>query len=172
MNEKTRIFLKEIIRHNQSFDLTSFKNEAELWEQGVKPVIEFYKAVKKELFAKKIADIGAGSGIFGITLLLLDPILDITFIERNKRKAAFIEYILKRLELKARVLDRDVGQVKETFDIGLLRSFTGELDKLRHILKPAGVVFLLMKTSSKFEKYIEIKKVIGEYKIGLFHVEQ
>lgn len=171
MIEKVRKFIKETIDNNSAYKLTSFHTECDMYEEGIEPIIEFYKKHSLQLSGKKVVDLGAGSGIFGISLLIMDEKLDITFVERSKRKAYFIEYILSKLGLNGEVKNMDAKDIEERFDIALVRSFTGSIKVIRRILKPGAAVYILMKGKSKFEEYIEKTEVIEKFKLGMFHIE-
>jgi 16S rRNA (guanine(527)-N(7))-methyltransferase RsmG len=75
-----------------------------------------------------ILDIGSGWGIPSIPLLLWNKDLDITLIERSKKKADFLILALHRLGLRADIINSDIEHIPEgdKFEIITLRQVAME----------------------------------------------
>jgi 16S rRNA (guanine527-N7)-methyltransferase len=79
--------------------------------------------------AMRIVDVGSGGGLPGLALKLRQPDLDMTLIESDQSKAAFLTQAAARLQLKgveiaARPAE-EVGQdsrYRETFDVAVARA--------------------------------------------------
>jgi 16S rRNA (guanine527-N7)-methyltransferase len=79
--------------------------------------------------ARTLVDVGSGGGLPGLPLKIARPELDVTLVEADQAKAAFLAQAAARLDLQAvEVLARraeDVGReprYRETFDVAVARA--------------------------------------------------
>jgi 16S rRNA (guanine527-N7)-methyltransferase len=77
--------------------------------------------------AATLVDVGSGGGMPGIPLALARPRLQVTLIEADARKAAFLEHAAARLGLDLRVLNERAelvgrGPLRESFDAACCRA--------------------------------------------------
>ena len=77
--------------------------------------------------AIRLVDVGSGGGMPGLPLQLARPELQVTLVEADRRKAAFLEHAAARLGLAVTVLAEraeTVGQgpLRETFDAACSRA--------------------------------------------------
>lgn len=77
--------------------------------------------------ARSLVDVGSGGGMPGLPLKLARPDLDVTLLEADRRKAAFLVHAAARLGLDVRVVtDRAEvagrGVLRETFDVACCRA--------------------------------------------------
>ncbi|MBQ9009426.1 MAG: 16S rRNA (guanine(527)-N(7))-methyltransferase RsmG [Clostridia bacterium] len=76
----------------------------------------------------EIIDVGTGAGFPGIPLLILRPDLQLTLLDAQQKRCAFLREALTRLELTARVVHaraEDAGQwpeLREQFDVVVSRA--------------------------------------------------
>lgn len=170
-------FINLILQENKKNNLTKFQTAEELYAHGVLPMMQYYAVCGKELSGKSIADIGAGSGITGINLALVNPLLSITLIESNARKAVFLEYACKKLNLtNVHIVSKDARLVEEKFDIIILRAFSKKNKVIKSVIKklssPKTTVYAIKTNDSKSEEWSDIQKLTDIYYVEKFHVEQ
>jgi 16S rRNA (guanine527-N7)-methyltransferase len=77
--------------------------------------------------AKSVVDVGSGGGMPGIPLKILRPDLEVTLIESDQRKAAFLVHAAATLGLDLEVVaeraeDTGRGPRRETFDLAVSRA--------------------------------------------------
>ncbi|HEY6863099.1 MAG TPA: 16S rRNA (guanine(527)-N(7))-methyltransferase RsmG [Burkholderiales bacterium] len=95
-------------------------------------------------------DVGSGAGFPGIPLALARPRMQVTLLDSNQKKAAFLRQAVGELQLdNATVIEDRVEawQPQEKFDVVVSRALTdtGEFVRWsRHLLAPGGV-FAAMK---------------------------
>ena len=92
-----------------------------------------------------IADLGSGAGLPGIPLAIALQGYHITLVERMGRRVGFLRNALAvcRLTDRVEVIDRDLKEVSQTFDLITFRAFRplyDILDLVRPILSDGGVV--------------------------------
>ena len=170
-------FIDLILEENKKNNLTKFRTAKELYIHGARLMMRYYAVYGKELLGKSIADIGAGSGITGINLAIVNPLLSITLIESNARKAVFLEYACKKLNLpNVRIVGTDARLVEEKFDIIILRAFSKKNKVIKSVIKklsaPATTVYSIKTNASKSEESSDIQKLTDIYYVEKFHVEQ
>jgi 16S rRNA (guanine527-N7)-methyltransferase len=64
--------------------------------------------------SRTLTDLGSGGGLPGIVLAIARPDLDITLIEADKRKAAFLRAARRRLSLDVEIRDDRIERVPPT----------------------------------------------------------
>jgi len=126
--EAFNLFLKELLKWNQKFNLTAIRTEKEiilkhfLDSLSVSPYLPEYSS---------ILDIGSGAGFPGIPLKIVAPSLEMTLIDSVRKKVDFQRNIIRRLGLKGikaiygRAQDREILKSLEAqFDVTLSRAFS------------------------------------------------
>jgi 16S rRNA (guanine527-N7)-methyltransferase len=147
----------------QYSQLSTYIRELELWnpvyklvgangdELVTKHIVDSLSASStiKELLSGKpdslIADLGSGAGLPGIPLAIALKDYRFTLVERMGRRVGFLHNALAlcRLSDRVEVYDRDLSEVKGSFDLITFRAFHplyDILDAVNPILAPDGVV--------------------------------
>jgi len=94
-----------------------------------------------------IIDIGSGWGIPAIPLLLWNPSLNLTLVERSKKKADFLNLTLHRLSLRANIINSDIEHVPDGDKFQMITLRQVALDKRfvdalrRHSTEDADLVY-------------------------------
>ena len=91
------IYLRELNEWNSKINITSIKNTEDII---IKHFIDSLSVLKYVAISGKIADIGSGGGFPGIPLKIKKPDLDMTLIESSRKKANFLQHIIRVLNLK------------------------------------------------------------------------
>ncbi len=109
---------------------------------------------------RSVVDVGSGGGLPGLALKLARPELELTLIESNRRKAAFLEHAAARLELDGvQVVARraeDAGRdprLRDAFDAAVARALAA-MAVLAELCLPfvrVGGVLLAMKAAAEAE---------------------
>jgi 16S rRNA (guanine527-N7)-methyltransferase len=111
--------------------------------------------------AGRLLDVGSGAGLPGIPLALYRPDTQVTLLDSNHKKAAFLNQAVIELKLpNAEVCSERVEswQAQQRFDVIISRAFSemGEFVRItRHLLAPGGT-FAAMKGLHPYE---EIEKL-------------
>ncbi len=90
------VYLAELARWNQRFDLTAARGSEELVDLFVADAVVL-AATSSEV--QDWVDIGTGPGAPGIPLLLLSPELSLTLVEPRSKRTAFLRTVLGVLGL-------------------------------------------------------------------------
>ena len=98
--EKLKTYAEELFHFNKKIVLYSRRQKPDFcW----KMILDSYLAGKillQDNFHSIIADIGSGAGFPGIVLAVLDTKKEFWLFEPNKKRAAFLEYICWKMDLK------------------------------------------------------------------------
>jgi 16S rRNA (guanine527-N7)-methyltransferase len=97
----------------------------------------------------RVADIGAGAGIPGIPLRILDPAITLTLIESRRKAVSFLSTVRRELGLtdvtvlngRAEDIIDQEPDLERVFDLVVLRSVGRDetlLGAIRRYLKPGG----------------------------------
>jgi 16S rRNA (guanine527-N7)-methyltransferase len=106
--------------------------------------------------ARTLVDVGSGGGMPGIPLKIARPELEVTLVEADRRKAAFLVHAAARLDLDLRVVPERAeaaahGPLRETFDLVTCRAL-GPMPVLAELCLPfarVGGRLLAMKTTGE-----------------------
>jgi 16S rRNA (guanine527-N7)-methyltransferase len=140
------LFIDELIRWNRKTNLIGSTSRDQIIIRHIFDSLTVYRLLpsKKE----SILDLGAGAGFPSLPLAIVDPSLCITAVEKRRRRAAFLESMRTLLGLTGyRVVERDVRDVHEVFDVILARA-VGELPLLYTLANNAikeGTVIIAFK---------------------------
>lgn len=144
-----RCYLELLLRWNAKVSLTSIRDPREIL---VRHFGESMFAAQAIPFSPgRLIDIGSGAGFPGLALKLVVPELDVTLIEANLKKAAFLSEVIRLLELRdVRVLAKRMEllqDIQEAADYVTSRAVRPDKQMLafcRRTLGPAGrVIFWL-----------------------------
>lgn len=138
-----RKYIELLLKWNRTVSMTTVTK--------VDQILEFHFG--ESLFAlpmlpvekSRLADVGSGAGFPGIPLAMARPCLQVTLIEPNARKFAFLNEVIRTLEIENAVPFRgrmaDFHCKNELLDVVAARAL-GQLDELlewaRMQLKPSG----------------------------------
>jgi 16S rRNA (guanine527-N7)-methyltransferase len=131
--DEIQVYIALLLRWNRSISLTTITDPEE--------IVRFHFG--ESLFAASIvplahcrlADVGSGAGFPGLPLKMLVPALDLTLIESNTRKAAFLREVEGRLALdkvhvfRGRLEEFEEGKQPAAFSLITARAF-GQFDQL------------------------------------------
>ena len=124
-------------------------------------------AVAPHLHAKRLLDVGSGAGLPGIPLAIANPDTQVTLLDSNHKKAAFLNQAVMELKLKnAGVCSERVEswQTPDKFDVIISRAFSdmGEFVQVTRHLLATGGIFAAMKGLHPYE---EIEKLPTDCKV-------
>jgi 16S rRNA (guanine527-N7)-methyltransferase len=142
---KVMVFLRLILKWNQTINLTSIRQPEEIVARhfGESMFASHVLPVEKG----RLADVGSGAGFPGLALKIISPDLNVTLVEPNKKKCAFLWEVIRALDLSG--VDVVPERFEETrfpagsFDYVTARGLGGLSRVLRwasNVLKPGGSV--------------------------------
>ena len=97
--EKFVIYLQEVVKWNEKTNLTGLKREEEMVGSLFIDSLACIRVFSPDM-ACSILDIGTGAGFPGIPIAIVCPQQDITLVEPNLKKVAFLHHIIGSLGLK------------------------------------------------------------------------
>jgi 16S rRNA (guanine527-N7)-methyltransferase len=98
-----REYTSLLLLWNQKISLTGITSPAEILERHFAESLFAVSAAP--IRARRLADVGSGAGFPGLALGLLLPNCEVTLIEANAKKAAFLAEVARKLKLgRVRVL--------------------------------------------------------------------
>ena len=138
MDDKFALWAREIRRFNHRLKLVS---PSKLHE--IRPWIQENVSLLSKIKEQTIADLGAGSGILGITYKILHPLSEVSMIERSHRKSLFLQHVIQVIGLEGiEVIEADpLKGETERFDAVMTRAFSPKarlLEALSNIIEPGG----------------------------------
>jgi len=92
-----RIYLEELQRWNARINLTGLKTDQDIVSKHFLDSLAILPFLEE---SRSLADLGSGPGFPGLALKLVRPALTLTLVEARAKKAAFLQYLVSRLQLK------------------------------------------------------------------------
>jgi 16S rRNA (guanine527-N7)-methyltransferase len=116
--EKIRVYIENLKKWNSAINLTSKNFDV---FTHIRDSLMFFELVKKP--EGKLIDIGSGNGFPAIILSIVCPSLEITMVESNTKKCAFLRDTISKLSLSASVLNKSIIDINPatTFDFATIR---------------------------------------------------
>jgi len=95
--KQVRVYLRILMQWTEKISLTSIREPLEILARHFGESMFAASAVPIE--RGRLADVGSGAGFPGLPLKLIRPELDVTLIEPNLKKSAFLFEVVRALEL-------------------------------------------------------------------------
>ncbi len=163
--DKFEIYSKELRKWNKKINLISRKSDTEkdIYKHFLDSLL-ILKALKISL-GTELLDLGSGAGFPGLPLKILRDDIFLTLLESKRKKAFFLEHMVKLLDLKnTDVINKRSEQLGsdyfEKYDLVTAR-LLGKLNKIKEIahpfLKVSGIL-VCYKGESLTEKLEGIQK--------------
>ncbi len=147
--EKFERYLDLLVTWNRAQRLTAFYSPRDIAQRLFADSLLFWELLPPRPLS--MVDIGAGAGIPGIPLRILDPGISLTLIESKQKRVSFLRTISRELGLEKEIavfegraegLRNQVIESKGEFDIAVSRS-VGPLEEIAPIalkyLRPQGL---------------------------------
>ncbi len=163
IQQSLRDYLALIEKWNRVYNLTAIREPGKMVSHHLLDSL----AVAPHLHAKRLLDVGSGAGLPGIPLALAQPAMQVTLLDSNHKKAAFLNQAVMELKLKnvAVCAERvESWHTDQRFDVIISRAFSdmGEFVRMtQHLLAPGGM-FAAMKGLHPYE---EIDKLPPGFKV-------
>lgn len=133
-------YLKLLQKWNQTYNLTAIREPRKMVSHHLLDSL----AIAPHIKPGRILDVGTGAGLPGIPLAIARPEFDMTMIDSNRKKTAFVQQAISELGLtNARVLSERVESwhPHEKYDAIVSRAFSDMPDfveKAGHLLAGKG----------------------------------
>ena len=138
-------YLEELKKWNRAYNLTGLKTDRDIIIKHFLDSLLFAHALPPETLT--LADIGSGAGFPGIPIKIICPNITVFLIEPTQKKAAFLQHICSKLQLKnVEIIDKRIEEVKglkaEVAVTRALFSVREFIEKTKYILNKNGVLIL------------------------------
>lgn len=154
-------FLELLEKWNSKINLVS--KDEDIWNRHILDSAQLFKFIHPD---DKILDVGSGAGFPGIVLSMMG-IKDVTLVESDVRKAAFLLQAAKLSPNKITILNERIEKLDLTCDILTSRAFASVSDILNYCQNIKIRKNLLLLKGQKIMMEIEEAKNVWdfEYKI-------
>jgi len=143
-------YLFLIQKWNKAYNLTAIRDPEEMLRLHLLDSLSIYSLVKRMVTGTRLLDVGAGAGLPGLVLAIVEPEYQVTLLDTNGKKCRFLSQAGIELGLKnIQVVQNRVEKYQSTplFDGILSRAFAtlkDMTDNAVHLLADGGR-FLAMK---------------------------
>ena len=140
--ERLLDYLAVLAKWNRVYNLTAIRQEIKWVSHHLLDSL----VVVPHLPAGRLVDVGSGAGLPGIPISLACPDRQVTLLDSNQKKGAFLTQSSTELALanvKVVIERAESYQPATTFDVVISRAFSNIADFIRlagHLCRPGGVV--------------------------------
>ena len=149
-------YLAEIVRWSGRINLTALRKPEDIVRTGFLDSLACLPLIPLE--AKYALDVGSGAGFPGLPLKLVRPDLSFTLVEASRKKATFLQHMVRQLGLtRVRVVQRRAEELAKdpmeagVYDLAMARAAAPPLDQgrlVRPFLRPGGLFLVQLGPSS------------------------
>jgi 16S rRNA (guanine527-N7)-methyltransferase len=125
-------YLELLVRWNERMNLTSVRNRGDILRRHFVECIGCAQALPQGI--GELLDVGSGAGFPGVPIAICRPEITVTLAESQAKKAAFLNEVLRTLELKAEVFAGRAESLSRSFDCVTLRA----VDRMNFAVKAAA----------------------------------
>jgi 16S rRNA (guanine527-N7)-methyltransferase len=144
-------YIDLLVKWNARINLTAVRAPEEMVQRHFGESFFAANHVLSQGKVEKVIDLGSGAGFPGVPFAMLAPQVQVTLIESNKKKAAFLRELIYQLNLKnAKVFDDRGEKYTQTADVVTMRaveSFSKVLALAIQLAEPGGRVALMIGSS-------------------------
>lgn len=143
-------YLSELKKWNKAYNLTGLKKDEDIIIKHFLDSLLYLKAIPDGEI--RAADVGSGAGFPGIPIKIMRPEIEMYLIEPSRKKFAFLNHIIRKLELKRiEVIEKSIEEIKinqelpSLVDIAVTRALFSIKDffnKASRIVRQGGVLIL------------------------------
>lgn len=162
-NEQFKQYYHYLLEENKKYNLTGLTTKEDIYIKHFYDSLTLLKTTK--ITNSNLLDIGSGAGFPGIPLKIATT-LNLTMIEAQKKKALFLNNLLKELNLEATVINKRVEDLPKkylnSYDIVTARA-VASLQVLSELALPfvkKGGYFIAMKSGHYQNELNEAKRGI------------
>jgi len=152
-----------LAKWNEVYSLTAIRDEYEMLSHHLLDSLSIVPHVS----GRNFLDVGSGAGLPGIPVAVARPECEVTLLDSNQKKAAFVQQAVIELELRNAVVHSsrvEAWHPDERFDVIASRAFS-ELaefvERTQHLLAAQGV-FAAMKGAYP---YAEIERLPDGFRV-------
>lgn len=112
-----------LLQWNAKINLIDRKTEADIWSRHIADSLQLVAHIPASV--RTVIDYGSGAGLPGLVIAIARPDLTVTCVERDQRKAIFLQEAARQLALKnVTICNEDVSRIEGQFDMVTARAFT------------------------------------------------
>ena len=131
---------------NKTINLVGKSTTPELWQRHIADSLQLLPLIPTHIAGA--VDLGSGAGLPGLIIAIALPTVRIQLVERDQRKAAFLQEAVAQLALKNVVIDnREIYCVRDKFALVVARALASldQLCEMACVLTEPGALCLFPK---------------------------
>lgn len=144
-------YIDILVKWNARINLTAVRAPEEMVQRHFGESFFAANHVLSQGTVERVIDLGSGAGFPGVPFAILAPQAQVTLIESNQKKAAFLRELIYQLDLKNAKVFADRGEkYAHTADVVTMRaveSFSKVLPLAIRLAEPRGRVALMIGSS-------------------------
>ena len=144
----TSAYLNLLLKWNSRINLTAVRSADEVLRRHFGESFFAAQNLIKNDYAGTVIDLGSGAGFPGIPMAMYAPSAQVTLIESNTKKAAFLNEVVRTLGLKnAKVFNRRAEDNSERSELVVMRAvekFESSVTLAAGLVSPEGRLAIMI----------------------------
>jgi 16S rRNA (guanine527-N7)-methyltransferase len=110
-----------LLKWNKSINLIGPATKTDIWTRHIEDSAQLVALIPSS--ATSLVDLGSGAGLPGLVIAMMRPDLEVTLVEQDQRKAAFLKEAKRALKLaNVTVAATNIAKVTAMFDVVTARA--------------------------------------------------
>ena len=135
-------YIHLLSKWNEVYSLTAIRDEHEMLSHHLLDSL----SIVPHVWGRRFLDVGSGAGLPGIPVAVARPETEVTLVDSNQKKAAFLQQVVIELDLRNAVVRStrvEAWHPTERFDVIASRAFSDLaefVERTQHLLDEQGVI--------------------------------
>lgn len=145
-----------LLKWNKSINLIGPATESDIWTRHIEDSAQLVALIPSS--ATSLVDLGSGAGLPGLVIAVLRPDVQVTLVEQDQRKAAFLKEAKRALSLNnVTVAAMDIAKLDGVFDMVTARALAplSELLAMARPIMEEGAICLFPKGANHANELVE-----------------
>lgn len=160
IKQKLDAYSRILLEWNRSINLIAKSTESDFWQRHFEDSIQLENFIPSH--TKSVLDVGSGAGFPGLVLAITRPDLEVTLVESDHKKTAFLMNVSRETNSPVKIFSERLEKIApQNPDLITARAFA-PLDKLLELCSSQinnKTEFLLLKGGQVEEELANAKKM-------------
>ena len=171
-DQKLKLYEELLLKWQKTINLVSPATLANVWDRHFEDSLQLLEHIPDNV--RKICDIGSGAGFPGLVIAINRPDIEVTLIESDTRKCAFLQTVSRETKCEnIKIINKRIENVIDELDVCYLTSRA--LASLRQLINYAEPLWLsnhnlvmVLPQGANFQSEIDeaIKKYSFDYTVN------
>jgi 16S rRNA (guanine527-N7)-methyltransferase len=170
-------YLALLLKWNARLNLTAVREPAAIIRRHLLESIQCAQILPRLSAESTLLDFGSGAGLPGVPIAICRPEINVTLAESQRKKAAFLQEVVRSLDINAKVFDGRVEEMplKKSFSVVTLRAVDKMVEACRSAvprIASRGWLALFATNETEAELKAALPEITWQQKLPIFDLDR